>query len=110
MSVIKISGWFYYSEEEKDDKNLNYIVIDGPLRFDTLKLDMSMFKYSCKEFDTVNLRIIPMIRFVGRLFSLKRVQAVIDVTGSNIPFFVEQKTVIELEKLISNETNPMVRL
>jgi hypothetical protein len=111
MSRIRIDGWFYEPLEvyfgDKDRKYETRVIDSGP-RFDTIKLDMSRFKYSCKEVDTDNLEILPMIRYVGGFFTSKRVHAVLHkgVEGSHIPFFIERKELMELSKLISNSLSP----
>ena len=101
MSRIRIDGWFYKNHEVQGRN------IDGEPRFDTIKLDMNVFKYSSRELDTANLEVLSMFRYVGSFFTSKRVQAVMDrdVRGSGVPFFVARKTLMELEKLIADQAN-----
>jgi hypothetical protein len=109
---IRLEGWFYCpikEQDDKKDKDKKRRIVDGGPMFDTIKLDKSQFIYSCREFEVSNLEIIPMIRYVGNLFNTKRVQAVIDVKGSMIPFFIEETKIKALRALISMETD-IVRL
>jgi transposase len=108
MTEIRIYGWYYHPKKEKprDAKK----TIEVPPRFDTLKLDKDLFKYSCREFDVERLEIIPMRRYVGNLLNMKEVQAVVDVRGSLIPFFIERQKVEALRQLISKYASPSIRL
>jgi hypothetical protein len=106
---IRIYGWFYMPTKVKDPKDAKKMV-ELPPKFDTVMLDKEQFRYSCREFIVENLEIIPMRRFVGNLLNMKEVQAVVDVTGSFIPFFIEKRKVESLRLLISKYTSPVLRL
>ena len=89
FETITIEGWFCVHDKEFPD--LTRAI-----------LDKKLFKYSAKSYRIKNLYLPKIERIVGSFFNPTYVQAVIDIKGSLIPFFIERRKVKKLQEIIDS--------
>lgn len=85
-----IEGWFCVTKGYPDLSN-------------SLFLNQDVFKLSARCFDLNQLTFINMQKRLGTLMNNVELQAVVDLKGSLIPFFIEKEKAKKLKNLICNK-------
>lgn len=68
-------------------------------------LPAKSFIDTIREFELANLVVTDIVISHGGFFNNKQVHGVIDIKGSPIPFFIDEKQIDSLRKLILDETS-----
>lgn len=91
--TVVLDGWVFAGDKK------NGI---SPEKLKTF-LDPHDFRYTYMEVPILNLVVTKIERWVGSIFNPGRVQGVVDLEGSSMPFFIDQRKISKLKRLIARE-------
>jgi hypothetical protein len=93
---LDIEGFFCINDKSDEDES-------------SIFLNQSLFKKSVRRFSIEDLVITESTRFVGTIFMFEEVYGVVNVKGSLIPFYIDEKKLKRLQ-LILEKNNTVIKL
>jgi len=111
VKTIKIEGWFYHepSKSSKPKPGEKETKEELTEILNRLWVPEKYFVNSAKEFQVSNLMVLSDCeRLVGGWLSFIKVVGVVDTKGSTIPFFIDEKKIKKLKKLIKSASTSTV--
>jgi hypothetical protein len=98
MPTIIIEGWFFKAEAKTRDKK--DVPVEEPL-INSLFLNPA-FQKSVRRFELADLWVTEVQKIQGSVFNPTYVREVVDLTRSQLPFYISETKVTKLQELINS--------